>query len=468
MGVTWYVDKVGGSATNSGSSEGNPKASGSQAAYNSGSGIIDLSLDLPDLSSVVASGDTIYLQSATGGVWDAATIFKIIAVDDILKTVTVGTAKPTNSNTGKNWAIGGAFSTMQRAIDAHYAGLNEDTYVKNSAVYTEAVISDHLLGVDETYSKFEGYSVTPGDNGIVEIDGKSTRSIGISFVTKDIVVKNFKVHHHVSHGISLGDRARVVNCESYNNGGNGINSTDGAICFRCYCYNNTADGILVAQGNAVILCCTLIDNNYGLECAGGVVWKTLCRGNAVKNLRIMGETGQLGLVLDSLVDGDNKDSDVGIEIATYFATNDGAAVINTLVYDCVSGIEGYALIGFPPNVFSYNNLVNGNTTPYTNFGTTGGEITTAPTFINEGTDYTPASGSPAIEKGMDQVGAAFLALTGKRVSIGGIEPVENPIADYPLISDVRSGITFDSGSQSGTLILPSPDNVRLGVDYGAP
>lgn len=462
--ITWFVDKIGGSATYSGSSEGSPKTSGSQAIYTSGSTIIDLSVDNPDLSSVVPSGDTIYLQNVTGGLWDSITIFAIVAVDDILKTVTVGSA-PSNNGTGKNWAIGGAFSTMQRAVDAHAATTKENTYIKSSAVYTESVTSDHALGDSNIFVLWEGYNITPGDGGIVEINGQNVRAMGIDFPTRYAVIKNFHCHHHTSYGIVTGDHGRVINCETDHNGNNGIWCTHGGIFLKCYSHDNGQFGILSAQGQAIVLCCTINDNlgAYGLACAGGVVWRTIAKGNAGVGLSIEGETGILGLVLDSFVDGVYQNTITGIEFLGYM---EGVAVINTLIYNCVSGIKGVEGVGFPPNVFSYNNLVNGNTIPYTNFGTTDGEVTSAPLFVNEGVDYTPASGSPAIGAGIDQIEFGVMAIIGNRSSIGGIEPVSTINPDYPSVSDVKDGVTFNSGSQSGTLVYPSPDDVRYGVVYG--
>lgn len=39
--------------------------------------------------------------------------------------------------------------------------------------------------------------------------------------------------------------------------------------------------------------------------------------------------------------------------------------------------------------------------------------------------------------------------------------------DYPLESDVRSGVSFDSGAKTGTAAIPSPNDVRSGVNVDA-
>jgi hypothetical protein len=428
MAHSWYVDKSAGSNLNGGSSEGSPKASGATATWTATVTTIDLSADTPDLSTVVANQDTINLVGATGGLWDSVTVFKIVAVDDTLKTVTVSSA-PTNSTSGA-WKIGGAFATLQKAVDVHVAALVEHTYVKASAVYTEAVTSDHALGTNDLFSKWEGYTTTPGDSGIVEIDGQSARAIGIDFPSRNVVVKNFKSHHHTSHGFRGGDHPVYVHCESHTNGGNGFDASASGQFLKCYAHDNTAFGILSAQGFCAVLACVVNDNagTYGVAATGGVAWKSVFRGNAGKAISMAeGEgTGTACLILDCLVDGDGKTTDLGVEFLTYYgAGNEGTvALINTLIYDCTKGVDGFATVGFPAQVLSYNNLVNGNTTAYEDFGTIDGEVTTTPTFVAEGTDYTPDVSSPALDAGVDQISLGIVASTGQRAAIGGIMSVE--------------------------------------------
>lgn len=39
--------------------------------------------------------------------------------------------------------------------------------------------------------------------------------------------------------------------------------------------------------------------------------------------------------------------------------------------------------------------------------------------------------------------------------------------DYPDEADVRSGVEYDFGAMTGTVVLPSEANVRDGIGYGA-
>ncbi len=41
------------------------------------------------------------------------------------------------------------------------------------------------------------------------------------------------------------------------------------------------------------------------------------------------------------------------------------------------------------------------------------------------------------------------------------------VADYPAVGDVEKGVTFDSGGQTGTLLVPAVGDVETGVQFGA-
>jgi len=476
MALIFYVDKVAGSNNNSGSSEGNPKVSGTQASYTSGSGLIDLSLDSPDLSSVVPNVDTIRLESATGGLWDAVDIFIITSVDNILKTVTVGVATPTNTNINKNWAIGGAFVTLQRGIDVRRAGVaSEITYVKSSATYTENATSDHGLGVDQGWGLFEGYSTVPGDNGIVTIDGSASRAYGLGTSNSDswCVFKNFRLTNHTTAGFkgTVGgatNELRFINIESDNNGTNGIVAGEVCIAHRCYVHDNGGDGIFFATSNCAITCCIAINNvAIGLRLKSGVFYRCLSKGNGTDNFYFASAIGGgIMMILDCLSDGNGKITDNGIN---FFADPVGMIVcLNNLVYDCGSGIVAQ-VSSDEIQVISENNLLNANTANYSNFATHNGEVTSTPSFIDRtNNDYTPSGISPVVGSGIDIGTIGFITLTGEQNPIGGILQVSSGPADYPSINDVRYGVLFNSNTQSGTLVLPSVNDVRDGIGFGAP
>lgn len=40
-------------------------------------------------------------------------------------------------------------------------------------------------------------------------------------------------------------------------------------------------------------------------------------------------------------------------------------------------------------------------------------------------------------------------------------------ADFPSENDVRAGVVYDAGSQTGNMTEPSPADVKIGIQYGA-
>jgi hypothetical protein len=45
--------------------------------------------------------------------------------------------------------------------------------------------------------------------------------------------------------------------------------------------------------------------------------------------------------------------------------------------------------------------------------------------------------------------------------------VSGGAADYPGVGDVRLGVSYNSGADVGTLVVPDQPDVRAGVGYGA-
>jgi hypothetical protein len=132
----------------------------------------------------------------------------------------------------------------------------------------------------------------------------------------------------------------------------------------------------------------------------------------------VGANGCFFAILNCTIDGDAKDSDTGLIIngGTY-----GAAVVNTVLYDCTTGYSGQGT-DRGESVISRNNLVNANTTAYNSGATFTGEVTSAPVFVNEvaGADYSPDTGSPLMEAGLDG---------GTSMDIGAVQSVPGVTAN---------------------------------------
>lgn len=468
MAVNFYVASSGGNNNNSGSSEGSPKASGTNAATVVGI-TVTLLVDGPDLSTVVVN-DTIRLNGRADGRGGPAPndIFKITAVDDINKTVDV-TPAPNSITSGVTWAIGGAFATVRRGMAATEAG--DTVYAKGSFTgLIDLTDTDFKNGGDpSTPISLIGYSGIPGDNGFADFNGTDTTANGISIPgsssTRFWIFRNLHAHNYTNQGFrntgtypliyenceannclvgfKMGAIVNVVHCYAHDNTDYGMDVHDHVECYGCV-FENNGSGIITDDG-VHFYQCQFINNNIAIKQTGNF-----------RNVRM--------LIFDSIIDGNGS----GIGLDGWTDTYPGnTKIINSIIMNCGTGInlpanEGQWNLG-AGNVF-YNNSVN-----YSNWTNQILEVSGQPLFISEGIDYTPTSGSSVIGAGYDIRQNNFITEpSGQQAVIGGLLPVATPVADYPLVSNVRAGVSFNSGSQSGTLVLPSVNDVRDGIGFGAP
>ena len=127
--------------------------------------------------------------------------------------------------------------------------------------------------------------------------------------------------------------------------------------------------------------------------------------------------------------------------------------------------------GINDNNIHGNNLFYNNLSNYTGTGSTqpiadiGGDITTLgdPFTNSAGEDFTI---SDALGQGTAEPGANIpgLATTADARDVGGVQR-DPSTPDYPVVGDVRNGISYDSGNLTGTLDLPAVTDVRLGTDF---
>ncbi len=118
-------------------------------------------------------------------------------------------------------------------------------------------------------------------------------------------------------------------------------------------------------------------------------------------ITFLGANGFCCLVYGCTVDGNAKNTTTGVEFPS--GTWGPFVLINTIIYDCITGVSGQAN-GGNGRFTSRNNLFNNNTTDYatSSYETFIGELTDAPNFNNEvGQDYTLSSGSSAVDAGFD-------------------------------------------------------------------
>lgn len=307
-----------------------------------------------------------------------------------------------------------AWLTIDKAMNTVVGG--DKVWVKGDGTYGETATID-TAGTRSNPITFEGYTSTTGDGGQATINGGATRASGILDSTVAgtrlyYVFKNFTITNHTSHGVNTdGNHLVWKNCLFNSNGttsGSGYNGRQ-SMFEGCQFSDNSLDGATIGNtGVAVFVGCKFyrnttdgIDSGVGTLCVGCEFFSN--GGNAIAGGAAADAGGFLG-VINCTIDGDGDDTTIGVSANTAF--DNELVVINTIVYDCATGLQ--ADHGAFENHISRANLVNANATAYTNFSTPTGEVTSAPSFTNEGAnDYTLADGSPARNVGYDLAGVGM-------------------------------------------------------------
>lgn len=321
-----------------------------------------------------------------------------------MSTYYVSAASGNNANAGTS--EGAAWATLGKAMSGVAPG--DQVWVKADGDYNETATIT-ATGTITSPIIFEGYTSSTGDVGRATINGQSTRTNGIinatpaaAGVATYYVFKNFRITAHTGAGISV-TALHILwkNCKFDTNSTNGAtvrtgvfeecefsdNTTHGmsctttgpVICVGCRFYRNGSNGANCAGINCLFFACEFFSTNTtAIDC-----------GNAA-NIIVA--------IINCLIDGDSKDTVTGIAISAASFIPE-IAVINNIIYDCTTGINGPSS---GENKISRNNLVNSNTANYSTFSTILGEITSAPVFNNEAVnDYRPGTGSPLKNAGFD-------------------------------------------------------------------
>lgn len=394
----YYVDNAAGSDTNGGTSAGAAIVSGASADTD-GTAVVVLSDDTPDLSGV-SVGDCIYLADEGGNGIRSGDIFEITAVNDGADTVTV-TPTP-GSNLNQAWAIGGAWASLQKAADTVRAADTDHVWIKGGTNYTE-VLNLTLSMAAATPAILEGYTASPGDNGLFTIDGEAVRANGVTdspLGSSHYIFKNMRVTDHTSHGMDVTmDHCICKNCRFDNNGGSGVVVDDFWRFENCWFDDNGAMGCNCDSVAMFVGCRAFRNVTNGLCTDTGIMFGCVAYSNGGSGLYMQGASNVLCAIVNCTVDGDAKDTTIGIN---QVVGGLGLIVcINNIVYDCATGIFFSTGFGGEINV-SRNNLVNANTADYGGSGAThSGEVTDPPAFETEGSDYRLTGLSPAIGAGFD-------------------------------------------------------------------
>lgn len=329
-----------------------------------------------------------------------------------MATYYVDGALGNDTNAGTSEGAGNAWATIDKAMNTVTG--TDVVHVKASATYGETATID-TAGSQAGGIRFEGYTSTPGDGGQATIDGASTRANCLATTLASntntyYVFKNFIFTGATGDGVSLGNCRSVAfkNCIAHSNGGEGFLCNNSACTFfLCTAYSNgnaaTEYGFHVGVSGALVACQAYSNYSGGILAAGVAHIAVLAYNNGQSgtsgyNIRDSGATSVV--VANCTIDGNSVNNQTGIDLNGSVRS---LVCVNNIIYGCDGtsgvGMSWGAAIG--QLAVSENNLVNGNTTNYSNAQTNSGEVTSAPQFTTEGSDYSLQSGSPAVDAGVD-------------------------------------------------------------------
>ena len=295
---------------------------------------------------------------------------------------------------------GAAWKTIGKAMDTVVAG--DLVYVQGGQDYIEDHGASGSIGQIQTaggadnFIIFEGYVTTPGDGTLASVilnagtnalasclDDGALASLRYEF-------KFFRFTGASSSGVNFnaGDLVAFFKCRADNNGVKGFNGDNVIFYILCQSDNNSNIG-MDADNDAYFFGCSVFSNSsIGIRMNNGNASKCLVYNNTIIN--IAGESISVS-VEGCMLDGEN--TIIGINLNTRMS-----AIINNIIYDCTTGIQGEVGNGG----ISLNNLFFSNTNDVVNWPTDASDIFGDPLFVDEPSDdYRLGSGSPALQAGID-------------------------------------------------------------------
>lgn len=316
---------------------------------------------------------------------------------------------------------GNAWQTIQKATTETVAG--DTVYIKGSASYTaedttsggkNSVWNLKTAGGITTPILWEGYSSTPGDNGIVTIDASGetlanamNSSIGGGNIYHTF--KNFRFTGGSSQGVnlSLEDRVLFVFCRFDTNADDGIEADNFVLFVHCTVDNNAGRGIDTDETGGILFCKIYNNGSYGSAAITCTYFASVFYDNTTSHINGASSTH----VYNCTFDGNNSTVN-GIINFTY-----NNSIANSIFSDCATAISGLA--GTENLVVSLNNLYDSNTVNVTNFPLGDNAVEADPLF-DASLPYRLQNSSPAIAAGVDA--GALTTSTLSFLHIGAIAP----------------------------------------------
>lgn len=321
-----------------------------------------------------------------------------------------------DANAGTAEGAGNAWASMSKAFSTVVAG--DTVWVKASVTYTDQA-TFLPVGANNAWIRYEGYTTTPGDGGIVTFDGQSTDAYcwNISGTTGSYAeFVNFKWTGYTGTALAFStssDFIAFVNCEWTNNGG-AFQFDNNVGCIDCSMNNHSNVSWWDIDNSGRYYGCSFYNNASKMNSASPTFINCIWYNNTKS--ATSGEFNQaMNVMVNCTLDGEG-DATVALANQT---TN--SIIANCVFHDYQPGVGMPYVIDFSgipttwvqgnymlSNCFSncggdYNYELENLTTQYANSRCLGyGDVITSDvSFTDEaGNDYTLAADSPALDAGL--------------------------------------------------------------------
>lgn len=308
--------------------------------------------------------------------------------------------------------------TLVEACDA--VGAGDTVYVKADNDYDVeyatggAKSSIMYLTTDGTNAapiRWIGYHTTPGDGGVVTLDAKDTLGDCLEGTAHDFYIfENFVFKGGTDNCAETPNGGNMIwkKCSFEGAGNRGIQQPgSGSVFVGCRFRDNTNEGVWTNTTQLTFVFCIFEGNGKeGITCSTSTVFAfcVFYNNGKTSDFKHIDSGSALQVVcINCIFDGENSGKAAYISSAAA-----GVPVfVNCIFHDHVAGVEMSAsnLAAIAGCLFNSNtaDTVNVPNAPTTGDGVgDDGCVSDTPGFTNEGNDdYTLASGSAALDAGMD-------------------------------------------------------------------
>ncbi len=352
-----------------------------------------------------AAGDVIGITGGTG----ATVGFYEIASATSTTIVLVETTTLPRATNASDFAAGdlddtaditssnGPLATLDAAMNAVVGADDTTFYAVAGTDYVAFAVDTAVTAVADTCT-VEGYTTTIGDDGKITVKGTLTDTIatGIKYCFKNII---FDAEDSRNNCVSFGStNVTWRKCVFKSAVQNGVITSFAQFFWDCEFEGCAQDGI--ACSSAAFFNCVFQNNTLaGIDGSAYIIaYNCLFFNNASDAINAGAANDVFVVVLNCTFDGNGEVTDNAVTRSASF--RGPQAVINSIIYDCANGIESYA----DERDVYLNNLMNSNSGGDFDGSASDQEnthVTTAPDFVNEGTDYNLNTASPAKAAGTD-------------------------------------------------------------------